>query len=532
VKGGLKERPMPNYTYEQIGARAKARNPDRLGTFSDTDIGKRMADRNPKIASLVTQQAKPTPAPSIGLGEKALRTTSDVAVGAGKGILSTLAGASSLGEKIISAPFKALGGKTEKPLGQEIQESGKLDPTNLAQKVGFGAEQVAEFFIPGGAVSKASRATQAALKLSKAEKAVGAGAKGIELLKGAGRLGVRGGLEAGVVGGQAAIQQGGINDEVRQMAKFGAVAPIAGKVLGGIGKGVGVALEKTAGKTINSLIKPLARNFSFGKNPGAGVSKEGIVANSWDDLITKLTEKRQELGNAIGTELKATKIPVYLKDVVKPLDEAIAKSSVAPEINKAIIKRLKGAKKDVTRLVGNGKTPITAEKAFEAKQKIADLTNFTDAISDNALNKSLMGIYGKIKDLINKASPNVKNLNERFANIKSAELAAIYRDKIVARSNVLPLASKVSGVLGGGAIAGVPGSIAGLLLSSSVEKAIGSVAFKTRVAKLLQTLSGSQFRSAAKNPAIRKVLERLFGSVDEAEKLVEKKGVLSSIGKK
>lgn len=45
------------YTIEQIGARARARNPKLFEKYSDTQIGQRLVDRNPKLKSLVKQEA-------------------------------------------------------------------------------------------------------------------------------------------------------------------------------------------------------------------------------------------------------------------------------------------------------------------------------------------------------------------------------------------------------------------------------------------------------------------------------------------
>ena len=75
-----------------------------------------------------------------------------------KGSGSTLAGASSVGERILQAPLKVLGMKTfEKTGAQELDLQRKLEPVGTAQKIGFGAEQIGEFLIPVGASIKVGK---------------------------------------------------------------------------------------------------------------------------------------------------------------------------------------------------------------------------------------------------------------------------------------------------------------------------------------------------------------------------------------
>jgi hypothetical protein len=459
--------------------------------------------------------------PQMGLPEKALRTAADVTIGAAKGVGFTLAGASALGEKILSAPMRLMGMKTEKPLGQEIQESGKLAPTNTAQKIGFGGEQLAEFLIPGGAVSKTAKVVENTLKLGKAEKVVGVVGKAVEAAKGLGRLGVRGGLEAAALGGQTAIQQGGITPDVKGAAVLGAVSPLIGKALAVGGKVMGFSSEKV----INSLIKPLSRDFAFGKNAGRGVASEGIVASNWDDLIGKIQTKRKEIGTEIGETLERSSVPVNLKGVEAPITEALASAKTAPNINSAVITRLEGALADIKGIIRKGN--ITPKQAFDIKEKVADLTKFTEPLTDAPLNKALKKIYGNIKEKINEAVPGVRSLNERYADIKTAEIASIYRDKIIQRQNYLPLAGKVGGIVAGASIAGLPGALGGAIFTSIGEKALGSVAFKTRIAAILQSMNMAERKAVIKNPLMKRIIERIFGK--EPEKVLQNPKAPSSM---
>lgn len=215
-------------------------------------------------------------------------------VGAGKGAAHTLNTVSGLGQSALSAIT---------PGEQQIASLPKnvVTPEGTAQKIGFGAEQVGEFFIPGTVASKAGKAIETAGLAGKA-------------LKGA-KLGLEG---AGIAA--TTLAQGGD-------AKDAATNVVYAGGFGLAGKAVGKIADKIAPRIINSLIKPLSKDFEFGKNPGLGVVREKITASSFDDLIGKLNLKRAEVGTEIGKTLSHPEIARQTIDLAKalaPIDEALA----------------------------------------------------------------------------------------------------------------------------------------------------------------------------------------------------------------
>lgn len=177
----------------------------------------------------------------------------DFAKGVGKGGLSTVKGASSLGENLIKGLGrlvtpkqyeKALGfAKTEQSSAQQLQdqaegalgiERGTLTtPTNTAQKAGFMTEQIGEFFVPGTTALKAGKAVAGSAKLAKASGAV----------KGLAKLATTAATEGVLASGQTALQKGEFDKEARWAALTGAAMPFAGaglsrlaRPLGGVAK--------------------------------------------------------------------------------------------------------------------------------------------------------------------------------------------------------------------------------------------------------------------------------------------------------
>jgi len=87
---------------------------------------------------------------------------------------------------------------------------------------------------------------------------------------------------------------------------------------------------------------------------------------------------------------------------------------------------------------------------------------------------------------------------------------------------VIPTISKLGGAITGGTVAGIPGALVGILFSAGAEKLFGSALFKTRVANILYKLSSEEAEAVVKNPVIRLMLDRVFGSKEKAEKAIIK----------
>jgi len=130
-----------------------------------------------------------------------------------------------------------------------------------------------------------------------------------------------------------------------------------------------------------------------------------------------------------------------------------------------------------------------------------------------------------LKEKIGQAVPEVKALNERFANLLSAEIATRYRDKIVSRQNLLSLTPKILG--GGAAIAGLatgnPKLIAAALVEIGTEKIMSSPAMKTRIARSLAKLPADKLAEVLENSPELKKLPGIAAKVTAATALRRRK---------
>lgn len=343
-----------------------------------------------------------------------------------------------------------------------------------------------------------------------------------------------------------------VTDNLVSSSVFGGLLPIAGTGLSNINK----TFKPTAETLINSLIKPLGKDFAYGKNPAQGILNEGIVANSFDDLANKVVSKTETIGRDIGSVSKIidnSGVILDLTPALKPIDEAIkvaAKNNTPglfDSLNKVRVALLNDLQPGVDSAgnpiitTGKAKNLISAtyDDARQFLSNIASHTRFTGNPSDDkALNTATKKAYGITRDLMNstadKVSPEIgniiRNLNDRYSNLLSAQSAIKHRDLVLKRQNFLNLADKFSipTAIGTSILTGIATgdfSKAGLVLLGELgaiggTKVLGSTASKTRIAQFLSRLAPEE-RTGILNstPVLKNWYERITGQTAPVEKL-------------
>lgn len=349
-------------------------------------------------------------------------------------------------------------------------------------------------------------------------------------------------------------------------------------VLGGLIPGVGQVGSKlktavlskaapTAENIINSLIKPLQKDFAYGKNPAQGILREGIVANNFDDLSQKVVGKISEVGGKIGalgeTLDQSGKISLDLTPALRPIDDAIAVAAKSnnktlfqslQNVKTALIYDLKvGADEAGTPAIvqGEAKNLLTAgyKTAKDFLTDIAEHTRFTGNPSDDkALNMATKRAYGIVRQLMNEGADSVdpklgneiRSLNERYGDLLSARNAINHRDIVLKRQNFLSLADKfaipvsiASSLMTG--VASGDWSKAGLALAAQLGsvaavKGLGSTASKTRIAKFLSALSPEERIGILNStPVLKNYWERITGQTVPTDPNAPRTRVLQSV---
>lgn len=321
------------------------------------------------------------------------------------------------------------------------------------------------------------------------------------------------------------LQEGKTGGEALKPGLTTAIGAGVPLVIGGIKIGA-TALKNsdTAGRVVNSLIKPLQEDFAYGKNPGKAIAEAGITANSLDELGSKVKDAKIAAGQELGkiTSSLEGKATLDFSSASEAIDKAIEEAQKAPETNKALISRLQGVRSDLMNYIGDGKN-LTFAEGIDTKGLIGDITKWTGNPSDDKIvNKALKQTYGiinneimdKVKSIDPEIAKDVSKLNDKYGNMIAAENAINHRDMILQRQNLVSMPIKVgtaAGLITEVASGGNP--IASILTGVTfgvLDKALASPAFKTRIASWLATESPGVVDKLYKaNPAIRNILIKL-----------------------
>lgn len=417
---------------------------------------------------------------------------SDVGKGFLKGAQSTVSNVGSFGQKALEG---ITGVKSQTPtLNQTIGD--KLKPTNTAQSIGFGAEKIGEFFVPGGV--------------------------GLKATKGA-SLAARAGTEA-LGTGLVASAQGSKPKDIATIAGISAAIPIVGTLASIITTPAKKILaERISPALLNKyILRPVAKDFHFGKDPGLGVAKEGLKANTREGLLKEISTRKKLLGSQIDTTLQDASIATKKIDVgsaLKGLDKKIAKA--AEEGEEALYSRLSKIREGITGKfkIIDGKAvkiadrplQLTPLEAAQLKRRIGGSSKWTGQAFDQEVNQARVEVYRALNEMIDKVAPGSKALNARYANMLTAEKALENTINVAQRQYPFGLINAGIGATGAGAsfLTGdsAPEAIAKGLVIATGAKALQSTAVQSRLAAKLAQMGPEQRSLIAQAiPLLRNIL--------------------------
>lgn len=356
-----------------------------------------------------------------------------------------------------------------------------------------------------------------------------------------------GGLGAGLHAAENAETNKPITEGLGSSFVTNALIPPA--IEGGLGlaaKTTALASEQ-APRIINSLIKPLLKDFSYGKDPGKAIAELGIIANSPEELLQKVTQTKNVVGRSLswlGDRLSALspggKLSLDISSALTPIEDAMQKAAKTNDYS--LLHRLESVKRGLMEDLGLKNTEQGAEivsnglkdlknldfhDVVQFKRDIGDLTKWTGLrTEDEAVNAALKKSYGIAKETMNTAahelSPELgaamEKMNETYANLTSAEVATKYRDILDKRQSLIGLKAGLGG-LGGAIISAVAsgGATIPTLIGSAIatggtaliDSLASSTAFKTRLANALEKLSPEEIAQVSERLPF---IKRLIGS--------------------
>lgn len=434
-----------------------------------------------------------------------VKSAGDIALGAGTLGRKIQSGISKAGEKVFGKynPFQ-LGeqGVFDEGSTSNVQAKELLKRDTAGEKLGGFVGDVASFALPGGAVTKAT--------------------KGMGFLTRAASLGASDAVTT-------TVKQGKLD---RQSVDAGIIAmafPVVGKVASAAKPYLLPSGKEAGGRVINSLIKPLLKDFSYGKNPGQAVAEAGITANSLDDLATKIRSARVTVGEEISSKVAQSTSRFDATDALTPLDEALAVAQKSPKTNSAIIQRLQNLKDDLLQVDKDGLPTrnlkdLSADDLWELNKDIGELTRWTgNATDDEIVNKALRNAYAKSRTKLESGVAGLDEVSEKYANLKSAEIATEYRDKIAARQGLLSFTGSQAGLTTGLLTAVATGGVTVPLLVGAgvagLTEASKTATFKTKLAAWLASTSKDELKDAfTQAPWLRGALQTILLDIPEGDK--------------
>ena len=438
--------------------------------------------------------------------------------GVAKGVLETGRQVGKFGQEILQQTagrvVEKVTGVSKEKLGNPIYEGETpeaLKPEEGAETIGFATEKIAEFFTPLGVVSKG----KAALAATEAP----------FLLRLLGNVA----LETGATTAVGALQGQNL-EELETTAGYTAALEAAPGLVGALARSpagkpiIKYLAEKIPSRLLNSIIRPVDKAFDFGKNPGLGVVEEGITANTRGGLLTKIGQKKTEVGQEIGRMISAPEIMAKQLDITNSILEPIkiAKQQALQSGERALFGRLDDIEKGFTELFIAGEKGIepagtkllfglTPKQAHELKINVGRATRWTGQAFDNDVNQVRVQIYRNLDRVLDEAIPGIEGLNKRYANLLTAEKNLEKTDKRMQRLIMSGLIPSVTGGIGFGAAIATgdqPLEAVGKgLLVGAGAKFAGSTPVKTRLAQVFSKLKPNDQEKVFRIiPALRNIV--------------------------
>ncbi len=391
----------PLLTPVEFARQIKAKYPD-YANVPDEELATRMLEKYPEYRERVGPSAVSTPTPTIGppppsmLG-RAAETGANLAIGAAKGLGSSVIGAGRLVQMVpgVTRAVDALYGTPG--ISQEAmrQADVALTPQGTAQTIGKLGEQIAEVAIPATKMASLGKAGR--------------------LLPAVAEQATLGGTMASVQGGNPIIG-----------AALGAAAPVVGKVV----EALPTKLKEQAAKQVVQALGPTKERFkAIAQKLTPQILQRGLKGSR-----EALQEKAATTLHDVGTELDAiltqhAQQPIGIQPVVAALEtskDAFRTTSAAGavvEFEPRAIKQLTGLQQVLTDL---GPTP-TVEQLVAVRRawdKVVSQAGGFEHRAVGAIGVPLKDISeawakreatGSIRELLAQQVPDLAAINKEWA---------------------------------------------------------------------------------------------------------------------
>lgn len=265
-------------------------------------------------------------------------------------------------------------------------------------------------------------------------------------------------------------------------------------------------------EVIAEKIRPFLKDYAYGKEPDAIIGRRGIFAWNWQHLKEQVNTHINNVGRAIGKVVDRGQqrgVRVNSLDLLKLVDQHMENAVQRGTEGQKDVERLQNLRNIILyrrhsidssgKIVPDTSTArdlknLSAKDAFELKQILGDpeLAKWRNDGTDKSLILAIRDIWGRHRDNMNDAMPELRPLNKDYGDLLSARQAIDRRSLVEKRNMKIGLLETIA------AVAGLHhrgwGEAAGLVLLS---KALKSMPVRTAIAKLL----------ASRKPADLKILQ-------------------------
>lgn len=410
------------------------------------------------------------------ISEGSRQGAKDFVLGQLKGAGTSALNIASLGSNILKSGYDATIGKmTGKKAVDTKQtiEAGKsaIAPTNLAQKIGFGTEQIGEMFIPTGIESGVTKLASGKKYLTSASKVLGGTAD---------------------IAGKTYLQTGGDNKQTLTAAALTAGGLGLGEAASALSRKLSPALKASAEKSYAQALGATTKeNKAITQKIVPQLIEKKVTGLSRKALASKFSKELEVAGKAMDDVLDTIPkdAPVSLKSVIDQLDDA-KMAFMVPGKEGTLIAADPQAVKHIEGFQAILKDVGIDDAPYESVRKLRQ-------IWDNGVAQS-KGFYGKtlaegskieaqreatnaIRAELAREFPNMDKVNREFSFWSKAN--KVINDTLErTQSQQRPLTETIrrsAGAVGGASIGGPVGGVLGDIAMSSLTKLVDSTLWRT-----------------------------------------------------
>lgn len=494
------------YTIADLGARVRQRNPDAFSGFTDEQIGERILARKPDLKNIIKVE-QPIQNQDKKLSWKdQLKSMNpgQMAIGGLKGLGSTALSLGQLGSGIMEAGYNATIGKLtgknalkSADATQQVKDSRYFKPQNAGQYLGYGTEQLLEFFVPAGKVSKGTKAVQGLTAASKFS----------PLLKSGVNLAAKAALEGTAAAGVTAAQQGKIDKNVAVNALLGAGGEVAGKGLSALGKTLSPTLKSSALKSYTKALNPTTKeNKAITQRIVPELIDRGTIGLSRQGLLNSVAKRVDKANKEMDMVLEGIPkdTPVNLAKVIDELENAKQSFLVKGANGEMIaadpqaIQHIEGFQKIISD-IGVDSAPYESVRKLRQiwDKSIADSKGFYGkTLTEGSLLDAKKEAADALRKELAQEFPDMDKVNKEFSFWANAQ--KVLGDTIErTQGHQRPLTETIrrgAGAVIGGTIGGGAGALIGDIALGGLTKLVDSTAWRTlsaiqknKIAELLAT---------------------------------------------